>query len=196
VACLRGNGGSLKGFWSDLSVVSISDEDLWKLVEDIDRQCASDGIQPHVRSIEVPKRVCERLGLFFVIGAIETPELKRIFATHKSLYQHGDMGIGAIHTGIACHLDMFFRVDFPLIYGEVKINFLKLTNASQSQLSRIWLVEENGEAFLSNIIDVCDIGGTLAPNHGFDSPKFDSMRYLKMSAYHNQAFAATLTRAC
>jgi hypothetical protein len=176
--------------------MTLSDSELLNLVEEVDRACAAEGVLPHVRSIEVPRRVCGKLGISFVIGAIKVPEIDRIFAAHKHYYRPGDMGIGAIHTGIACHLDLFYRVDFPLIYGEVNINFLSLTNAYPAQLERIWSVKKDSDAFLSNILDVCDIGGTLAPNHGFTPPSGEALNYFRMAAFHNQAFAATLSSNC
>ncbi|MCP5085680.1 MAG: hypothetical protein GY952_02590 [Rhodobacteraceae bacterium] len=173
--------------------MSVSNDELLKLVEEVDRDCALSGIHPARRSLEVPKRVCEKLGIAFVLGANTNPDLDKISSAHKFLYRSGDMGMGAVHTGVACHLDLFFRVDFPLIYGSVQLDFLKQTDASENQLRRIFQRKEDGEKFLSNIVDVFDIGGCIGNYHGFEQPNGMPMRYMRMAAFHNQAFSATLT---
>jgi hypothetical protein len=102
------------------------------------------------------------------------------------------MANGAIHTGISCHLDMFYRVDFPLVYGEVELNFLAHNSANENQLSRIFSRGEEGELFLKGVLEVFDIGGCLHNYEGFSQPDGLAMKYFRMASFHNQAMAVAL----
>ena len=102
------------------------------------------------------------------------------------------MANGAIHTGISCHLDMFYRVDFPLVYGEVELNFLAHTSANENQLSRIFSRGEESELFLKGVLEVFDIGGCLHNHEGFSQPDGLAMKYFRMASFHNQAMAVAL----
>ncbi|OSP54990.1 hypothetical protein BV911_10095 [Pseudoruegeria sp. SK021] len=100
-----------------------------------------------------------------------------------------------MNTGVAVHLDIFFRVHLPMVFGEICVDPFGWTDMTDMQKARLAAVEGEAQEVLQQIIDVIDIGSTLGRFEGFQKPPEVASPYFSMAAFHNQAAAAICTSA-
>lgn len=143
-------------------MISLTEEDLWALIDRLDREACASGISPSARSIKVVMAACQKLGIQFSLGGPKNLDIERLFGMHSALYRTVDLGMGNIFSGLATHLDLFFRVEFPIIFGTVQLDILKLVDITDNQYKRMLEKKEDRNAFHSHIVDVWDIGATLS----------------------------------
>lgn len=173
--------------------MKLSDKEIFELVERFDREMIQEGIEPKARSLGLARKIGEEFKISVVFGRGNGAEVQKMFDHHNSMYRASDLAIGSIHSGLAFHLDLFFRVDLPIVYGSGKLDPLKQTDATEIQLHRIFSREQDGKSFISDIVDVFDIGACLGGFEGFQQPKEEAMRFFRMASFHSQSVVAALT---
>lgn len=124
------------------------------------------------------------------MGPQKSPFIERVSALHRQFYRKSDLTAG-IYSGLACHLDMFFRVKVPIIFGAVKFDLFDATDITEYQRARLNINKLEENQFIDAAIDVFDIGGCLMPFDKFSQPQGEAGSYYQLSALHNQAAAAT-----
>ncbi|VVT26838.1 conserved hypothetical protein [Roseovarius sp. EC-HK134] len=169
---------------------AISDAELLLLIDRIDRECFLKGTPPHSRGLQVTIRVCRELGVQVVLGPGQSPFMKRILALHQGLYRKSDISYG-VYSGLTCHMDMFFRVKVPLIFGTARFDLFDATDITEHQRARLSKNRLEEEKFIDAAVDVFDIGGCLMPFDKYSKPQGEAGEYYQLSALHNQAAAAT-----
>ncbi len=183
----------MAGVDGEFGGVRFSNEEVVAFVERFDREMVQEGIQPNFRPIELTRKISKEFNIFTATGKSNNPEIQKLFDFHNSLYRPSDLAVGSIHSGLAFHLDLFFRVDVPRVYGTINLKFLEHTDATDAQLKRIFSYKNESEPFVSDIVDVFDIGGCLGGFYGFSQPRAEAMRLFRMSAFHSQSVVATLS---
>lgn len=173
----------------------ISDRDLLLLVDRIDREEFSNGVDIKGRGFSVVKRVIEECGEVFSLGVRRSPGLDRVEAAYKAFYRMQDIGVGAVNAGLAVHLDIFFRVHLPVVFGRITANPFDWTDMTDMQKARLHSESAEEREVLCQIIDVIDIGSTLGNFAGFNSPPPVAAPFFSMAAFHNQAAASICTSA-
>lgn len=172
-----------------------SEKEIWAIIDKYDRQAIKEGIQPKSRPLYVAPKVCEELGAVFSIGVNNDQLSKIIIDMHRSLYRKQDLQMGAAYSGLAIGLAIPFQVNVPLIYGSVVIEPLKHVEAKEVQLQRIFENEEEGKAFINQVVEAFDIGGVVIGMADFAVPDGKDKAMFLMAAFHNTAQATTLVHS-
>ena len=183
----------MAGVDGEFGKMKLSTRDMVALVERFDREMIEEGIPPKARPIAICQKISKEFNIDVALGKGNSAGIQKIMEFHNSLYRTSDLAIGSIHSGLAFHLDLFFRIDFPLVYGTVNLDFHKQSDASETQLARIFSVQEDSESYISDVVDVFDIGACLGNYEGFAQVCDEAMKYFRMAAFHSQAVVALLT---
>ncbi|TGY88928.1 hypothetical protein E5163_07265 [Marinicauda algicola] len=175
-----------------------TDKDLFDLILRFEDELDASGAEPTQRSWQVPQKVMQALGYQdYVIGGPGTPEhlYDRILELQRSLYRPKDIGAGALHGGVFMFRGIAVWVYIPVMYGRVSINPFDFCDLTQSQKYWINRRPKDVEDYLDTFCDLLDFAGGIGGLAAYGRPLESSMPLLGLSAFHQQAAAATLCSA-
>jgi len=168
-----------------------SDEEILRVVNNVDKELLLGGMDIKLRYWEVPRVAMQRLG--HVPYAGEPAILQRIEAAFNSIYRKEDIAIGG-HIGVFMYRDIFARIAVPaLVFGEVAIPPFEYVKLTPVQLGIIQTEPEEMEKFLDQFADVWDIQYC---GHGLKLQYREIelvKRYIGLARLHLHAAAAIVT---
>ncbi|WP_341365000.1 hypothetical protein P8T57_07035 [Thalassospira sp. SN3W] len=165
--------------------MEFSDEKLMSMVVSADNDAFIAGVEPKKRVFPVIQSVMRQLGYesYVLAGLHEDPLVGRIQRLHSSMYRSKDLATGGVHGGVYMFRDVFVQISIPMIYGQVELDILSLTDMSDLQKKLLCMNPEFLAQFADQLIDVFDFGAGLV---GFDDavkledellPKFELAKY-------------------
>ncbi|WP_419320254.1 hypothetical protein ACN2C7_05165 [Caulobacter sp. ErkDOM-E] len=174
-----------------------TDQELFQLVLAADEEAFLAGDDPSDRSWKVPMTVMRQIGFeSYIAGGPGTPpEFEKLRSLHAVLYRRTDTGIGGVHMGAFMFRDVFTKIEVPLIFGQVGIDPLKMTDLTPDQAHWLMTRPVDRAAFIDQFIDVFDFGYGLM-ELGRDRPVTSECRnMLGLAHFQLQAAAAVVTGA-
>ena len=171
-----------------------TDEYLLDLLDKEDRRLYQENVFARQRQFKVVVEVCRMLGHTFVIGATKDEFIDRLFELVNRFYRKSDIGTPSIHSGVATHFDLVFRVDVPIIFGSVTINPFKHVDASEWQLKRLNSNAAEIDSCIKQVADVWDIGLQVGAMDGHNRLEGRAGELFDLATFHLQASTATLTQ--
>lgn len=172
----------------------LDDQQIWELISAIEDELLAEGLDPKERHFHLPIRAMERLGYtsFALSGPDEPTLLRRIRATHETLYRTKDVAIGGLHRGAFMFRGIAVEIQVPLILGSVRIDPFEYNDLSPRQ--REWLVSEpeQVEAYVSTFCDIFDFSASLYSFDGYERPPDGATHLLSLAAFQLQGAGATL----
>ena len=174
-----------------------ADEELWRLVLELEDEMCAEGMEPKKRHFALPIRAMERLGFrsFAIAGSGAPPLLKRIEGLQGRLYRPRDVAAGGVHGGAFMFRGIATSVHVPIIYGRVRLVPYDCCDLSATQID--WLRSTPGQdrAYLENFCHLFDFAGCLQPMSGYGSVPESALPMLQLSALQTQGAGATLCAA-
>lgn len=161
--------------------------------EELDRRFTEEGVRPHARGFRVVQQFCRERNIFFSIPANPlVDELDKIYKTYFSAPKVAGSGF---YGGMSFFLDHVYRVEIPMVLGQVSLSLKDLANLTDHQLSRIQRDSSAMEKFSDSAFDAVDIGAAALQFNGFEIAGDREKELLLKAAYQNQATTAILTGA-
>jgi hypothetical protein len=174
-----------------------SDQELFQLVLAADEEAFLAGDDPSDRSWKVPMTVMRQIGFeSYIAGGPGTPpEFEKLRSLHAVLYRRTDTGAGAVHMGAFMFRDVFTKIEVPMIFGQMGIDPLKMTDLTPDQAHWLMTRPADRAAFIDQFIDVFDFGYGLM-ELGHERPVNSECRnLLGLAHFQLQAAAAVVTGA-
>ncbi|MFW5655131.1 MAG: hypothetical protein ACOCYW_05730, partial [Roseicyclus sp.] len=169
---------------------SVTDDELIRYVDWIDRGLAQDGVEPRQRSLDVPRRAAAHFGEVWRSPPAPGSIADRADAIFNDLYRSKDVAVGAVYIGVVSHLDLFFLGYAPYGYGIAKLDARKLVDASPLKWRRICSRKEDFDKVTDQVIDIWDIGATRRPYDGFKKPDGRIGELFELAVMNMEAAAA------
>lgn len=170
-------------------------EEVLKSFEKHERAAIKAGLLPRERSAHVIPKVCKDFGVHYLISPWQKPHplISRLENLYSKILRQADRGAGAVFTGIACHLDSFFPVIFPIAYGTCRLNVRDCIEISDEQWSRLKCFPDEHDEFMFQVCDVFDIGASLGCYDDFSMPDGYAGDLFCLSCQYMEAAVAAAT---
>ena len=168
------------------------DEELARF-EELDRRFMEEGVRPHARGFSVVHQFCKERNIFWSIPANPlVDELNRIYENYFSAPNVADSGF---YGGMSFFLDHVYRVEIPMVFGQITLNLKDLANLTDHQMTRIQRDPSAVAKFSDSAFDAVDIAAAVLGFNGFAIDGNRERELLLKAAYQNQATTAILTGA-
>jgi hypothetical protein len=174
------------------------ERDLLPTILAVDEAGLQAGRDPSQRSFDTMMKASEILypgRVFIMTGQGAGNEAEEIGDLVSKLYRPEDIGVGGMHIGVFMFRDIFVRMIAPYILGRTGVDFLKLTDLTDTQ--KHWVASRPGDmgALTDQFIDLFDFGYGLDELGHTRAVPPDCQTMMGLSSFQLQAAASTLLTA-